>query len=159
MQSSGAQDLHRRYLNGLELIFSFRHQFAALCDADNLKVLREVGPEWFTNTNVREILGSERQSSWVRLSRLCRAGLVEKRGHSYRIPRYTLDFVEAVARTLAGLTSLEELSADSELSGLFRVASEGIDLLYGKGRISQPEYAKAKDTLERFGAKVGLQSH
>ncbi|HEV2138126.1 MAG TPA: hypothetical protein VGR53_04740 [Nitrososphaerales archaeon] len=145
-----------RYENGLELIASFRMQFKALCDSDNLRILGNLGSERFTNADVRSLLGSHRQTSWVKLSRLMGAGLVEKRGHSYRIPRYARELVVALSTALANLVAIRELSDEPETSKLFRLASEGIDMLYGKGRLDQGEYERAKEMLEGLTAKYGI---
>jgi hypothetical protein len=145
-----------RYENGLGLIASFRMQFEALCDSDNLRILGGLGSERFTNSDVRSLLGSHRQTSWVKLSRLASAGLVEKRGHSYRIPQYTRNLVVALSTALANLVALRELSDEPEASKLFRVASEGIDMLYSKGRLEQGEYERTKEMLEGLMAKYGI---
>ncbi|HEV2121133.1 MAG TPA: hypothetical protein VGS11_13655 [Candidatus Bathyarchaeia archaeon] len=145
-----------RYENGLGLIASFGMQFEALYDSDNLRILGSLGSELFTNADVQSLLGSHRQTSWVKLSRLTRAGLVEKRGHSYWIPRYAKELVVALSTTLANLVAIRELSDDSEASKLFRVASEGIDMLYSKGRLEQGEYERTKELLERLTAKYGI---
>jgi hypothetical protein len=146
----------RRYRNSLELLAAFREQFEALCDADTLRILGNLCSDRFTNADVRALLSSHRQTSWVKLSRLSRAGIIEKRGHSYRVSSYTKEMVVGLSAALANLVALRELSDDPEVSKLFRLASEGIDVLYDRGRLGQEEYMRTKEIMEEVMSKHGI---
>ena len=77
------------FKQGLEVLRHFRSQVEALGDPRTLDLLSSVGPEPFTNGDAREALSMKRQASWKRLARLSEVGLLQKRGHSYRVAPFT----------------------------------------------------------------------
>ena len=126
---------------GLQLVGHFRLQFHALSDESTLRLLDTFVGTPFTNGEVRALFGVNRQATWVRLSELVQLGLVEKRGHTYRVSPFTNEFVCTVADTLRGLlTGVKAPIRDAASADLLRLAGQGIEALYVKGKIQQQEY-------------------
>jgi len=126
---------------GLEVLRHFRNQVALLGDSRTLEVLGFVGPEPFTNGDAREVLAVKRQASWKRLSQMCEAGLIQKRGHSYRITPFTREFVESLSSALASLiTGKPPARLDQASLKSLEAALEGLEALYARGRLTQEEY-------------------
>jgi RecB family exonuclease len=73
----------------IEVIRYFRTQLRAISDAPVLELVEKFGDRSFMNAEVRTIFGSKRQTAWARLARLTEAGMVQKRGHVYRISPFT----------------------------------------------------------------------
>src|SRR5712691_5240963 len=125
----------------LQLVRHFKLQFHALSDEATLRLLETFLGSPFTNGEVRALFGVNRQATWVRLSELVQLGLVEKRGHTYRVSPFTNEFVCAVADTLRGmLTGGQAPVRDAASADLLRLAGQGIEALYVKGKIQQQEY-------------------
>jgi len=102
------------------------------------------------NADVRNIFGSKRQTAWVRLSRLADAGMVEKRGHIYRVSPFASEFVKDAANILRHLMLGEEVSTTVDRDVL-KVALEGVEALYSKGKLSQNDYFRYRKALEGMG--------
>ena len=84
---------------------------------------------------------------------LANAGLVVKRGHMYRVAPFTAEFVKGAAGALRHLMLGTEVSAPVDRDVL-RVALEGVEALYSKGKLSQDEYFRCRKSLEGIGVGV-----
>lgn len=134
----------------LEVVRYFTKQFGALSEGPVLDLLERFEAKPFMNAEVREVFGSKRQTAWLRLTRLADAGLVVKRGHTYRVAPFTVEFVKYAAAILRHL--MLGADAPSLVDGdVLRVALEGVEALYSKGRLSQEEYFRCKRSLEGIG--------
>ena len=125
---------------GLQLVGHFRLQFHALSDEATLRLLETFLGTLFTNGEVRVLFGVNRQATWARLSELVQLGLIEKRGHTYRVSTFTNEFVSTVAETLRSLLTGVPSVRDAATEDLLRLAGQGIEALYVKGKIQQQEY-------------------
>ena len=125
---------------GLQLVGHFRLQFHALSDEATLRLLETFLGTPFTNGEVRALFGVNRQATWARLSELVQLGLIEKRGHTYRVSSFTNEFVSTVADTLRSLLTGVPSVRDAPSADLLRLAGQGIEALYVKGKIQQQEY-------------------
>ena len=124
----------------LQLVRHFRLQFHALSDEATLRLLETFLGTPFTNGEVRALFGVNRQATWARLSELVQLGLIEKRGHTYRVSSFTNEFVSTVAETLRSLLTGVPSVRDAASADLLRLAGQGIEALYVKGKIRQQEY-------------------
>ena len=96
------QDTPGDFKESLQLVRHFGRQFDALSDGSTLRLFDAFFGTPFTNGEVRALFGVNRQATWIRLSELLQLGLIEKRGHTYRVSAFTNKFVFAVADTLRG---------------------------------------------------------
>ncbi len=136
-QGSPSEDLKQ----SLQLVRHFRLQFHALSDEATLRLLDVFLGTPFTNSEARALLNVKRQATWARLSELVQLGLIEKRGHTYRVSPFTNQFVSTVADTLGSLLTGGQPSVrDAASADLLRLAGQGIEALYVKGKIQQQEY-------------------
>ena len=124
----------------LQLVRHFRLQFHALSDEATLRLLETFFGTPFTNGEVRALFGVNRQATWTHLSELVQLGLIEKRGHTYRVSTFTNEFVSTVADTLRSLLTGVPSVRDAASADLLRLAGQGIEALYVKGKIQQQEY-------------------
>lgn len=118
----------------------FRLQFHALSDEATLRLLETFLDTPFTNGEVRALFGVNRQATWTHLSELVQLGLIEKRGHTYRVSPFTNKFVSMVADTLRSLLTGVPSVGGAASADLLRLAGQGIEALYVKGKIQQQEY-------------------
>lgn len=137
----------------LEVIRYFSRQFSAISESSVLDLLERFETRPFMNAEARVIFGSRRQTAWVKLARLADAGLVVKRGHVYRVAPFAAEFVKGAARVLSHLMLGTEVSATVERDVL-RVALEGVEALYSKGKLSQEDYFRCRKSLEGVGVGV-----
>ena len=122
-----------------------------LGDAKTLRLLGEFETGPFTNSEARVPLGMKRQAAWKRLARLSETGLVEKRGHSYRVSSFAKDFVLASSNTLQSLILGKELAPRSRASdSTSKAALEGLEVMYAKGRLSEDEYRGHRKALQEM---------
>jgi hypothetical protein len=134
----------------LDVIRYFTKQFRALSDGPVLDLLERFEAKPFMNADVRMILGSKRQTAWMKLSRLADAGMVEKRGHLYRVSPFASEFVRDAASVLRHLMLGDEVSTVVD-KGVLRVALEGVEVLYSKGKLGQNDYFRYRKALEEMG--------
>jgi len=141
------------FRTGLDVLRHFRRQMALLGDTMTLDLLSSIGNEPFTNRDAREAMSLKRQASWKRLAQLSNLGLVQKRGHSYKVAPFTREFVAAVSFTLGALVMGKPVTQSTQASReALESAIEGLEVLYAKGRLNQDEYASRRTALEaRFG--------
>lgn len=137
----------------LDVIRYFTKQFRALSDGKVLDLLERFETKPFMNAEVRSVLGGKRQATWMKLSGLAEAGLVQKRGHVYRVSPFTAEFVKDAAGVLRHL--MLGVEAPGPVDGdVLRTALEGVEALYSKGRLSQDDYFRYKKALESVGVGV-----
>jgi len=134
----------------LDVIRYFTKQFRALSDGPVLDLLERFDAKPFMNADVRNIFGSKRQTAWMRLRRLADAGMVEKRGHIYRVSPFASEFVSDAAGVLRHLMLGEEVPMSGD-KDVLRVALEGVEVLYSKGKLSQNDYFRYRKALEGMG--------
>ncbi len=138
----------RGYEKGIELLSHFRAQLRALSDARTLEILKSFGSRAFMNREVRERLGGKRGTTWAMLSRLVQLGLLEKRGHTYAVSPFAKDFTSAIALTFRGLLTNSEITVPTPaIVTALRLASQGVELLYSKGKIAESEYFEFRKAL------------
>jgi len=139
------------FQQGLDALHHFRSQMTLLSDAGTLALLGSLRHEPFTNGDAREILQVKRQASWKRLAQLVESGLIQKRGHSYRVAPFTDEFVSALSSTFTGvLTGASPAAMPPASRETLMVALEGLETLYAKGRLSQVDYSHHKATVEEM---------
>ena len=137
----------------IDVIRYFTRQFRAISDGQVLDLFERFGTRPFMNADIRSILGSKRQTAWIRLSRLAEAGLVQKRGHVYRVAPFTNEFVKDAASVLRHLM----LGADTQKpidEDVVRIALEGVEALYAKGSLNQSDYFRYKKALKGIGVGI-----
>lgn len=139
------------FQQGLDALHHFRSQMTLLSDAGTLALLGSLRNEPFTNGDAREILLVRRQASWKRLAQLVESGLIQKRGHSYRIAPFTNEFVSALSSTFTGvLTGKSPTAIPPASRETLVVALEGLETLYAKGRLSQADFSRHKAAVEEM---------
>jgi biotin operon repressor len=135
---------------GLAVLAHFKAQLVLLGDWKTLKLLEKFEGLPFTNGEARQILEMKRQTAWKHLARLRDAGLIEKRGHTYRVSMFSRSFVGRLSATLGGtLMGIEPVQTDA-LKEVLKVASEGVELLYARGRIGEQEYIGYRSRVEEL---------
>ncbi len=150
----------KAFMQGLEALRHFRTQMSMLGNAGTLQLFSTVGPDPFTNEDARSVFLVKRQASWKRLSQLTEAGLIQKRGHSYRVAPFTREFVESLASlTVALLIGNEVVPVPPSSKLSLEVALEGLEILYAKGRLSQEEYARHRTELEEMIGAVSPEKN
>jgi len=138
----------KAFRHGLEVLQHFRTQMGMLGDARTLELLSAVGPEPFTNGDARSVLLVKRQASWRKLAQLTEAGLIQKRGHSYRVAPFTREFVGSLSSlTIALLMGKEVPAVQPSHKPSLEVAVQGVEVMYAKGRLSQEEYSRHRSVL------------
>lgn len=152
MQKLGEHGTHQdAFQQGIEVLRYFRSQMIVLSDERTLVLLDSVRSDPFTNRDAREFLGVERQASWKRLAQLADSGLVQKRGHSYRVAPFAREFVSALSSTMAGvMTGKPLVQATSASKETLECALEGLEALYAKGRLSQADYSRHRSVVEEM---------
>lgn len=137
----------------LDVVRYFTKQFGALSEGPVLDLLERFETKPFMNAEVRAVFGSKRQTAWMKLVKLTEAGLVVKRGHVYRVAPFTAEFVKGAADVLRHLMLGTEIPAPIG-KDVLRVALEGVEALYSKGKLSQEEYFRCRKSLEGMGVGV-----
>ena len=139
------------FQQGLDVLRHFRSQLILLSDPGTLALLSSLRQDPFTNKDAREILQVKRQASWKRLAQLADSGLIQKRGHSYRVAPFAREFVSALSSTLTGvLAGTSPIRANQLSQEALKVALEGLEALYAKGRLSQSDYSRHKAAVEEM---------
>ena len=82
-------------------------------------------------------------------------GLLEQRGHTYRVSPFAREFVSALSFTLRSVVTGAELRRDPEMLKSLSVAQQGVELLYDRGRIGKEEYAVHSAKLEEIKHEFG----
>jgi hypothetical protein len=141
--------------SGVELLRLFRGQLRALSDERILEILRAFADGPFVNGEVRVVLGVKRKATWVKLEKLVQLGLVEKRGHTYRISRFTRDFVAKLSHTLESLITGAGLSpTDPRLRDVLNLALTGLETLYARGKLDQNVYFGRQKMLKEMNEQL-----
>lgn len=137
----------------IEVIRCFMNQFSAISEGAVLDLLESFEGKPFMNAEARRIFGSRRQTAWLKLSRLSEAGLVVKRGHVYRVTPFTAEFVKDAANVLRRLMLGGEAPPAVD-KDVLRVALEGVEALFSKGKLTQEDYFRCRKSLEGMGVGV-----
>lgn len=132
----------------LEVVRYFRGQFRLISDGMVLDLLERFETKPFMNAEARAIFGNKRQTTWIKLARLVEAGLVQKRGHVYRVSPFAHEFVRGASSVLKHLMTGEELSSPRADGELLQTALEGVEMLYSKGKIGQEVYFRYRKAVE-----------
>lgn len=139
------------FQQGLDVLRYFRIQLRLLSDERVLALLGALGSEPFTNGDAREILRVKRQASWKRLAQLASSGIVQKRGHTYRVAPFAREFVQALSSTMTGvLTGRSPPAATSASKETLIAALDGLETQYAKGKLSQADYYRHKNAIEEM---------
>jgi hypothetical protein len=141
----------------IALIRHFREHLAVLSDQRALDLLSLASVTQVTNKDVRDALKLRRAGAWVWLSKLTALGMLEKRGQSYRASPYTTNLISATSlvfrSVLNGKTPQLNTHAWSEA---LRLASDGVQMLYARGRIDQAEFTRQSRMLKELEAQLNV---
>ena len=137
-----------RLKKDLEVVRYFREQFRSISDGMVLDLLERFEAKPFMNAEARAIFENKRQTTWLKLANLVATGMVQKRGHVYRVSPFAHKFVGCAASVLKHLMTGTELSSAQADGGLLRIALEGVEMLYSKGKLSQEDYFRYKRAVE-----------
>jgi hypothetical protein len=143
------------FSQGLAVLAHFKVQLLMLGDQKTLRLLEEFEGQPFTNGEAKQILEMKRQTTWKHLAQLTEAGLVEKRGHTYRVSRFTSDFVGNLSASLRSTLMGTEMPRSDAMKEVLRTASQGVEILYARGKIDEREYSDYCKTLEELTASDG----
>jgi hypothetical protein len=147
MSEAGDPEFNRN----LMVLEHFRYQLEALSDKTTLELLRSFQDRPFMNAEARQVLGTRRQTTWARLSALTQLGLIQKRGHVYRLSPFTRDFVNLAGFTFHGLMTGERRLVSAESAKALEAAGKGLEVLFSKGRLTQEEYSSFSRALAAMG--------
>jgi hypothetical protein len=139
LSDNASESLFARNLTMLE---HFRHQLKALSEKTTLELLRAFQDKPFMNAEARRVLGARRQATWSRLALLVQLGLVQKRGHVYRLSPFSRDFVNLSASTLQSLMTGQRPPPTTEAKEALEASRQGLEMLFSKGRLKQDEYSR-----------------
>jgi hypothetical protein len=137
----------------LDVIRHFRIPIRTIMDEPAFRLFSSLDLEVFTNSDVRVSLGTTRKRTWLLLARLVEAGLIEKRGHSYRIVPSTFGLANTMARSLHGLLTGKPAPDSSISAAMMKLGPEFIEWAYTKGKIDRTEYVQYERQLKE-SAKV-----
>jgi hypothetical protein len=141
------------FTQDLEVTRYFSKQFRAISEGRVLDLLERFEGKPFMNAEARAVFGGRRQSAWVKLAALADTGLVVKRGHMYRVAPFAIEFVRSSAGMLRHLMLGTRVLAQVD-NEVLRVALEGVEALYSKGKLSQDDYFRYRNSLEGIGIGV-----
>jgi hypothetical protein len=159
LKKQGDSGTHQDSNLKLQVLGHFRLQIGALSDQRTLELLASFGESPFTNSEARSFLQVKRQATWKHLARLVQLGLLEKRGHVYRVSRFTKDFLSATSSTFIGLmTGVRTPVTDQKSVETLQTALDGIEALYAKGRLRQEDYRRHRKILEEIIGNVSTTS-
>ena len=68
----------------------------------------------------------------------------------YRVSPFARDFTSGLSSVLVGLMEGKAPRPSRESADALRVALEGVDILYAKGRLKQEEYSWDRKTIEEL---------
>ncbi len=132
----------------LDVIKHFRAPIELLVNEKTLRILSLVDSEVFTNSEARKFFAIKRKSIWLILAGLAENGLVEKRGHVYRITPTTFNLANVLAVSLRGLMTGRPVQ-NTNLSGLLsKIGPQFIEWAYAKGKIDREELAQYERELK-----------
>jgi hypothetical protein len=135
------------FTRNLMVLEHFRYQLEALSDKTTLELLKSFQDKPFMNGEARQVLGTRRQTTWARLATLTQLGLIQKRGHIYRLSPFTRDFVNLAGSIFHGIMTGERRSVSPESTKALEAARQGLELLFSKGKLSQDEYSRHSRAL------------
>ena len=104
------------------------------------------------NAEARTVFGGRRQTTWGWLAWLTDVGLVQKRGHVYRVSPFAREFVRASASVLKHMVTGEAMPVEEADRVALQSATEGIEIMYAKGKLSQDDYLRHKTRIQEMMA-------
>jgi hypothetical protein len=143
----------------IALIQHFRDHLAVLSDPVLLDLLCIASVDSITNASARKVLGLRRSQAWTNLSALVKVGMLEKRGQFYRASPYARHLISALYiafRNVLGGTvpQAEDLEATVKV---LKMAADGLESLYDRGRMDPEEYRKNKSLLKEFALSLEMK--
>jgi hypothetical protein len=147
--------------NDVIFLKHFREHLAILSEPRLLELLSLANTMPVTNKDARVLLKVGRNGAYYWLGNLVRLGMLEKRGQTYRVSPYSMSLVAAASLTFRSLvsgkmpqvattttavlpTTREDVAA---WTTILQTASEGLELLYSRGRIDQSERARQQKMI------------
>jgi len=134
----------------LALIGHLEAHLAAISDPTSRRLLSLASTVPITNSDVSRAGGKSRNTTWYQLSKLTRLGMLEKRGHQYRVSPYAVNLIQAAAITFRAVVNGKMPEADrkegssagsmSMLREVIAIAREGLEAQYERGRLTQEDY-------------------
>ena len=141
----------------IALVKHFREHLAALSDPEILDLLALASVKPITNAEARQILKLGRNRAWVNLSGLVRLTLLEKRGHSYRASPYAEHLVAALSLTFQSVLAGKMPNIQGPgWAEVLRLASDGVEMSFAKGRIQQSEHVQLEKFLKEMEAQLNV---
>lgn len=112
-----------------------------------------------SNEDARAVLKLGRNRSWANLSSLVRLGLLVKQRQRYRASPYAEHLIAALSLTfqsvLAGKMPQVNVQGPGWVEAL-RLASEGVQMSYARGRIDQAEFTRQGRMLKELEAQLNV---
>jgi hypothetical protein len=138
----------------IALVKHFRDHISALSDPRILDLLSVASARPVNNADARAILKLGRTGAWFWLDRLNKLSMLDKKTTQlYRTSAYSSDLVYALSLTLRSVLNgrIPKVEDNHEaFLEILRLASDGLEILYERGRIEQDEYDKKRRTLKTF---------
>ncbi len=140
----------------IALVQHFREHLAALSDPKLLDLLTIACVDSITNKDVRRVLRLRRGQAWTNLSALVNVGMLEKRGQYYRASPYARHLITALYITFSSVLEgkMPEVRKNDSLPQVLRIASDGLESLYDRGRMAPDEYKRSKSLLKQVAASL-----
>jgi hypothetical protein len=141
----------------------FREHLAVLSEPRVLELLSLANTISITNVDARTVLKVGRNGAYYWLGILTRLSMLEKRGQTYRASPYSKSLVEAASLTFRSLvlgkmpqTATAAINREnvSAWSTVLQTASDGLEMLYSRGRIDQSERARQQKIIDDL--RLGL---
>jgi hypothetical protein len=138
---------------GLQTVKAFRSQLKAMSNEYWLTLLFDFADRPFMNADASALFGTKRQTTWVHLRKMVELGLLEKRGHVYRMSEFSVRFIVAVSNVFESLITGKELVYDEESVRFLSMARDGIESLYARGKVTQDDYVRYRNRVEELISK------
>jgi len=140
----------------IALVRHFREHLAALSDPKVLDLLTVACAVSITNKDVRRVLRLRRGQAWTNLSALVNVGMLEKRGQHYRASPYARHLITALYITFSSVLEGEmpQVRKDDSMAQVLRIASDGLESLYDRGKVDPDEYKRTKSLLKQVAASL-----
>jgi hypothetical protein len=142
--------LDAKIKEALETLRYISKQLQTMSNDYFLALLREFTDRPFMNADASALFKTKRQTTWVRLKKMVELGLLEKRGHVYRVSPFSRRFVLALSNVTQALILGKDFVYDDESAKLLLMARDGVESLYARGRITQENYVWFRRRLEEL---------
>jgi hypothetical protein len=139
------------------MVKHFRTHLAAISNPKVLDLIYLAGTQSIGNAEARSLLKMKRTAAWAWLARLTQLGLLEKRGNTYRATEYALTLMASMSlsfRSIATGTPQNFHRDTHSWRDVLKLASEGLELLYARGRMDQPEYARQQKLIRELETQL-----